>query len=174
MNEIGRSDFWFEASGPHSCPGGARWLENHCLHAKATSGSRTTCCKALVSPGAPRSQCMRTTKAQMDTTGAFSPYGPNLLRGVEEMKRHSCFGADLPLVSDRHRLCAYARYASGRCAELGATPTGGLPPQRQPDGLYELWPTASTPAVRVLVSYLVLAPWIRVGRCRGVAACGAQ
>ena len=28
-----------------------------------------------------------TTNAQMGPISAFSPYGPNLLRGVEEMKR---------------------------------------------------------------------------------------
>ena len=73
VNEIGRSDFCFEASAPHSRPGGARWLENRCLHAKATSVARTLCCKALKPPGAPRSRTRGTTKARIGPILAFSP-----------------------------------------------------------------------------------------------------
>ena len=55
--------------------------------------------EALVSPGAPRSRTRGTTKAQMGPISAFSPYGPNLLRGVEEMKRFAGRGTAPPFLS---------------------------------------------------------------------------
>ena len=48
-------------------------------------------------------------------------------------------------------------------------PTGGLLTAAGPLGAL-----CEFPCVRERVSYLVLNPWMRVGRRRGVAACGAR